>query len=196
MPTGYTSDLYELKDVSFADYATTCSRAWGARVTERDNSFSTPYVPRTVGDYETKALSNAVAKLDEFLLRTDEDWSAAFQEDKEKVFVTNAEADSIRGQRRIKYEDMLDQINAWEPPTEDHVAFKKFMVEQIEGSLEFDCKGFTWKPAILDQTIERYKIDALQNINGEIDRLMKSLAEEIERVRTSNKWVRDLFDSF
>lgn len=195
MPTGYTSDLYDLNDVSFADFAFTCSRAWGARVMERDNDWSSAYVPRTVGDYETKALSDAVAKLDEALNRSEQDWLDAFEEDTQEVLDANAEALAISRKRKAKYQDMLDQVNAWEPPTKDHVAFKTFMIEQVEGSIEFDCNERIWRPAILDQTIERYKIDTLQNINQDIDSSIKRLAEEIERVRTSNKWVQDLVDS-
>jgi len=40
---------------------------------------------------------------------------------------------------RKRYEDMLSKVRKWKPPTPDHVDLKKFMIQQLEDSIEFDC---------------------------------------------------------
>jgi len=37
MPTGYTTDIYNGKDVSFRDFALNCARAFGACIMQRDD---------------------------------------------------------------------------------------------------------------------------------------------------------------
>ena len=37
MPTGYTTDIYNGKDVSFRDFALTCARQFGACIMQRDD---------------------------------------------------------------------------------------------------------------------------------------------------------------
>ena len=41
MPTGYTSDIYDGKDISFREYALKCARNFGAYVEMRDSSLDT-----------------------------------------------------------------------------------------------------------------------------------------------------------
>ena len=42
MPTGYTEDIYNGKDVTFKDFALKCARAFGACVHQRDDDANDP----------------------------------------------------------------------------------------------------------------------------------------------------------
>lgn len=37
---------------------------------------------------------------------------------------------------------MLDQVQLWQPPTDDHMGLKEFMIQQIEESIKFDCASY------------------------------------------------------
>jgi len=41
MPSGYTSDLYEGKNISFTQFALQCARAFGAAIDQRDDACAT-----------------------------------------------------------------------------------------------------------------------------------------------------------
>jgi hypothetical protein len=42
---------------------------------------------------------------------------------------------------KVKYEAMLAEVDAYIPPSPDHVEFKKFMRDQIIESIKSDCAG-------------------------------------------------------
>ena len=42
MPTGYTEDIYNGKDVTFKDFALKCARAFGACVHQREDNIDDP----------------------------------------------------------------------------------------------------------------------------------------------------------
>ena len=61
MPTGYTSDLYEGKNISFTEFALQCSRAFGATIDQRDDGRDAPLrlpIPRL--DYSEKGLAESL----------------------------------------------------------------------------------------------------------------------------------------
>lgn len=197
MPIGYTSDLYDLKDVSFADFASTCSRAWGARIMERDSDWDAPYAPREMSTYKAESLLKALNDYNTFMNMSDSEWLDNQDAACAEYLKSEGESNVTRLKRLNAYNGMLDQVKAWEPPTDEHVNFKTFMIEQIESSIEFDCKdyGDKYRPSMLNQTVDEYKATKLSDINREIDYSMKEIAAEINRVRESNKWVQDLVES-
>lgn len=95
---------------------------------------------------------------------------------------------------KARYETMLAQVSAWEPPTPEHNGLKDFMLQQITESIKFDCSsdyddpptrvpGALW----LHQRIERTR-----------DRISRHAAEyekEVERTEGRNRWLKALRDS-
>ena len=82
---------------------------------------------------------------------------------------------------------MLVQIRAWAAPTSDHDGLKKFMISQLEDSIEFDC---TWQPEEPKQLSgAEYKAEQLAEAQRDIDYHTKEHAGEIERINRCNEWV-------
>jgi hypothetical protein len=139
MPTGYTAGI--LRGLSFPQFALNCARAFGACVTLRDDPIGMEAIP---GEFEPdghhyKEAAQARQELAELQALTPEqceqralvEWKAT------------ETARLARLERRRKdheaYEATLTQVNAWVPPTPEHVELQKFMRCQIEESIERDC---------------------------------------------------------
>ena len=93
-----------------------------------------------------------------------------------------------------KYNDMLKKVVSWNPPTEDHVELKKFMVSQIEESITFDCSlSHLSIPEKLEK--EDWISTRIEMWSKDIKYYTKNHEEEIERVNGRNNWIKQLRES-
>ncbi|KKN34696.1 hypothetical protein LCGC14_0791230 [marine sediment metagenome] len=195
MPTGYTGDI--AKGITFKQFALGCSRAFGALITMRDDSTDKPipdeFLPSV---YHAEALVEAKAELErvekislsEALDLAEEEYEA------EKRHIDSAvEANS---KLMAQYNAMLEQAQAWQPPTPGHNELKEFMVKQIKSSIEFDGMGAYYKenPAVrvlAADWLEQKRAKALKDI----DYHTKEYKKEVDRVNGRNQWVKALRNS-
>ena len=200
MPTGYTAPVKDGEITELADYALTCTRAFGAMVLLRDSDQSLEATRRYVEEqayaesssYYENALAKSKERLAELRAMTDEQVLAAANAAYEEVVASNQRSEEKRVAERARYEAMIEKVEAWEPPMEEHVGFKEFMLEQLRSSIEFDCRPFSMEPpevslAWRDEEIERE------------ERNIARYQEEIEKERERNEgrigWVTALLDS-
>lgn len=193
MPTGYTAKLHDGKPQTFEEFALEAARAMGAAIMQRDDAPG-PIVEVEPSTYELEALARDEARLTELRSFTEDDWKA---EEKRTRFDTariNRKSIQKASERRVRYEIMLAQVEAWRPPTSEHEGLKKFMVEQLTSSIEFDCsiRHLTIPPV---RAWQEYRTVQLATAENAVERSKGYLAESIERYESRNKWVRDLRDS-
>lgn len=194
MPSGYTSDIYDGKDVSFTQFALTAARGMGAAIMQRDDApgpIADEYEP---SDYHEKKLAEARKQVEQFKKLSLADWAKREIADREEMSKVVQESIRVAGERRVRYETMLAQVEAWRPPTPDHEGFKKFMTDQLQSSIDFDCSVTYLKmPPIRtpgefrDEQIAKAEKDVAYHLDGQ--------KTEIERTAGRNKWVRDLKES-
>lgn len=195
MPTGYTYPIHDGENISFTDFALLCSRAMSAAIMQRDEPLSVPIKGEYVVDsyyYENVGKAQAAVEAAENLGLIDAEIAAAerfeqavarYEESKEKVVALEA-----------RYQAMLDQVKDWEPPTEEHVGLKDFMIEQLQGSIDFDCNtSYLSEPERMDG--DKYKAQELKYAEDHLKYAKESLANAIELTRGRNKWVADLKES-
>lgn len=193
MPSGYTADLK--LDTPFEEFAFRCARGMGALIMMRDEPMNAPipdsFAPST---YEFKALESAIAS------------KAAYSEmSAQQLFDDiarhNAEMDRHAVESRERYatmraayERMIGLVEAWQPPTEDHVNFKKFMLTQLRESLEWDCHEdrvdgyypqFTGTP-------DEWRQQLIVKAERDIAYYQKAWQEEQDRTKGRNDWIRAL----
>ena len=83
-----------------------------------------------------------------------------------------------------KYEAMLAQVKKFRPPSKEHHELKKFMIEQIESSIEFDCDSEYHKKKleeIKEISAAVYRQRELKEVNWKIKHHQKELQKEIAR---------------
>lgn len=200
MPTGYTEEILNGKVKTFPDFAKICMRAFGATIHMRDESFDKPYEPRIPSDYYQNNIDRIKNVLKEAKSLSDEEIVNNKVDEilKNKEYYTKKIAEIKIN--KIKLESILKEVEKWIPPTEEHVGFKNFMIQQITDTISGDCNTkyydddlFELEKIIIDP--KKIRKDMIDTAKKELVRYTKSLKEELGRCNESNKWVEVLLKS-
>ena len=190
MPTGYTTDIYNGKDVSFKDFALNCARAFGACVMQRDDPADEKPKIMPEESYHTKALK----KLGKFKKPSEIQF---------KAFIKKQLADNKRIIKEKKtlekaYSKMIEQAAKWTPPTIEHEELKDFMIKQLVESKEWDCGVDSYECELASLSamtyndyIEKTRKEYIFNFKYHEEHLIK----EINLIKQRNKWIEDLYNS-
>lgn len=190
MPTGYTSIIE--KGATFERFVWTCARAFGAMIMMRDDSLDAP-IPQEFqpSKYNFEEIEKAKARLYDLERLTIEQAESRARAEYTSECQRVADYREEKRQLRQKYDVMLERVRAWEPPTPDHVELKKFMVQQIEESIQFDCGNY--EP---DEPKLRSGRDWLAKVVAGATRDVayheREWKAEVERTKGRNDWMAAL----
>jgi hypothetical protein len=195
MPTGYTHDVQNGKITEFRDFAERCARAMGVAILMRDDPMD-KRIPDAfeVDGYHSKAATKANAELIDLMGLSVEECKRHADEQRESRIAEREESRKRRDAERSRYEAMLAKVEAWEPPSEEHQNFKKFMRDQLTESIRFDCGDYdmSYPP---EQTGEEWRADRAESIRSTIAYHENGHAEEVQRTKDRNEWVRLMRES-
>lgn len=183
MPTGYTAPVVDGEVFQARDFVSSCARAFGAFVHQREDSLKTPTAEPDLDIYSMKGLADARADLD--VLKT---WSADRIKSEHAAYVEQAEFKNrlavIEWKRtKARLEFMLAQLEEW-TPNEQAAPIKKYAIEQIIETIAFDCgdapytstieedaqKWFDDKLTNAEELVEYYKDRFDKDLKGALDR--------------------------
>lgn len=194
MPTGYTSKLCDGPQ-TFEDFAMECARAFGALVTMRDDDTNAP-IPEefTPSVYHENAV--AFAKLELARFKAMDDRTAERDAIKEYDVAVTKYHEQREENRAIRDRlgAMRRDVREWVPPTPDHAGMKKFMLEQLDTTAEFD--GRDWsdsKPRLVSGA--DYRLAGIEKALKDIAYHTVERQKEVERCRERSAWVRALRES-
>ena len=203
MPTGYTAGILDGKINTFEEFATVCTRAFGATIHMRDNPMDSPYEPRTPSDYYTNSIQSKRERLEEIESMSDEkiveDFNTQLEADL-KYHQTKMEEDK---RNLEKLNSMIESAKSWVPPTEDHQPFRNFMIEQIETTIKVDGDPSYHVNKIVEikKQIEEginpneYREETIQEIKRQISYHETEHQKELVRCKDSNEWMEKFFES-
>lgn len=191
MPTGYTADLYAGKPTTFEEFTLTAARAMGAAILQRDDAPGPIKEANEPSSYHKAARENAVTKLAVLTNLSLAEWAQREKAQREDADRADRESEVKAAAIQVRYEAMLEQVEAWQPPTAEHEGLKKFMRDQLVESIDWDCR-VSPRPV-------RPAADPVAFAKAEIDRAARDvsyhaekLREDEERAASRSKWVRDL----
>ncbi len=190
MPTGYTADI--AKGITFQQYAMTCARAFGALIMMRDDPADAA-IPEKFepSAYYAKSLKEAQARVAELGAMTPAQVDAAADKDYDTAMARWHKGNAESAALRQKYETMLAAVDAWQPPTANHIELKKFMSEQIRSSIEFDCRdSHDDKPVKVSPT-EWYLAEQKEAMRH-LGYAAEENAKEVARAADRTTWVAAL----
>jgi hypothetical protein len=96
---------------------------------------------------------------------------------------------------KAKYEAMLEQVEAWTPPTPEHVGVKKFMIDQLKISISFDCGIGRDRNTVMQLDGAAWLAKKIAACEACVARHELEHAKELERTESCNKWLSDLRES-
>lgn len=195
MPTGYTADIE--KGISFKEYATKCLRNFGAAITLRDEPWDTPITKETIcGNRDMshyhKKLEDANQEYERFISLTEEQKRIDFENEKsEKINRYNGYIQE-KLELKKKYLQMLEKVKLFQAPTDDHVALKNFMENQIHDSIEWDCKLNFYYEEIEktnNKTFEDYLREKEESLLEDIEVQEKEIIDNTDRNDIRWDWI-------
>lgn len=192
MPTGYTDVLNENPQTSFATFALRCARNFGVCIHMRDTSLDTPPPEELhVDEYHVKALREAEAKARDLEIMTPDDATARAADEYSRQMASWTESKAKTERQRAVYEAMLKKARAWEPPSKEHVGLKKFMIEQLEGSIDFDCMDpERYRPKRLDGPA--WLAEQRKRAAWDVNYHREHLDRATKHAREGTEWLRAL----
>jgi hypothetical protein len=203
MPTGYTAPVQDGTITELSDFILSVARGWMPMVLLRDSDQSLDatkrfiesetYFEKTGEDsYNQKVIRENTEKIKRLQAMTDEEALAASQAKADEVIKENAEYARKKAIERGRYETMIAKVEAWEPPSENHVKFKEYMLEQLRESLEHDCGVFSMPvPAVS----VAWRDNEISRLYASVARAKTSIEEARERNEARREWVVSLLNS-
>jgi hypothetical protein len=203
MPTGYTAGIIDGKITTFEQFATQCSRAFGATIHMRDNPLDSPYEPRTPSEYYVNSLQSQREKLEEMKTMTDE----AIVQDFENLL-----NDSLKYHERElektkvnlgRLNSIMESAKSWVPPTEDHEGVRDYMIDQLEitikadGDPSYHVNKIVQAKKELEEGIDPkvYREEKIKEIEDRISYYGAEVQKELERCKQSNDWMDKFLES-
>ena len=194
MPTGYTADIGD-KDITFKQFVWSCARNFDALVMMRDDPIDAE-IPEEFkpSNYDKESLEKAYRELKDLDQISEKEATLKAIEECNKKNKQEKEYEEKKLVLKNKYLFMLEKVKAWNPPSPDHENLKKFMISQIEESIDFDCKVYFNKTNTPLSGKDWLK-EKRDHILWEIEYHTKEDREECERVAGRNLWLKQLRES-
>jgi hypothetical protein len=190
MPTGYTTDIYNGKDVSFRDFALNCARAFGACIMQRDDPADEKPKIMPEESYHTEELK----KLGKFKKPTKAEFDSYVIE---RIADCKETIDKMK-KLQTAYNKKIEEAQNWNPPTPEHEGLKKFMIQQLTESMLFDCSYDHYESELKKlnkMTYDDYFEQQKQYHKWKIKYHIEYLEKDLNNIRKRNKWIQDLYNS-
>jgi hypothetical protein len=203
MPTGYTAGIIDGKITTFEQFATQCSRAFGATIHMRDNPLDSPYEPRTPSEYYVNSLQSQREKLEETKTMTDE----AIVQDFETLLKDRLEYHERELEKTKvnlgRLNSIMESAKSWVPPTEDHEGVRDYMIDQLEitikadGDPSYHVNKIVQAKKELEEGIDPkvYREEKIKEIEDRISYYGGEVQKELERCKQSNDWMDKFLES-
>lgn len=193
MPTGYTCDIYEGSCNDYKEYIMKCARAFGALIEMRDEPLDAPIPEKFEPDsYYPDQIKKLEEELKNFKELSLEEIETEYEKAKNEAYADWLVEMKNRNDILSRYNRILEQVEKWEPPTDDHNSLKDFAVTQLKNSINHDCGVTKFEFPIKEVWIKQY---SKKSIEDEIEFYKKRHEEEIAAYVRKNKWIKDLRDS-
>jgi hypothetical protein len=192
MPTGYPADVQAGKITTLDQFAWHCARAFGACITMRDDSQSAAiperFEPET--SHYDEQITLALTEQERLQKMTDLEAEQAASDEFHQRILENQRYLAEKAEHRARYEAMLAKVRAWRCDKEID-GLRKFMVEQLESSIQFDCGDYE-PPVVKKLAGPEWLKRRLSDAAARLARSKVEREKEIQRVAGRNAWLAQL----
>lgn len=182
MASGYTHKLHE-GEQEFSEFILDCARAFGAYIHLRDEPHAVlSKINDCTADYQRR-VDRASEEYVEFTALSEFEQRDIY--DKEIAEIEKHEKESRENKKAVaeRYGKMLGKVLAWQAPKELE-NLKEFMKEQLESSIEFDCKVYKSRIREFGDWLD----DKVSYLERSIERAEEQVREEKKRVKEQHAW--------
>ncbi len=195
MPTGYTADVQSGKITSFPQFAMQCARAFGALIELRDEPLTTPipadFKPDTA--WHDQEIAKAIADIARLNVMSLDEAAVAAEAEYHSEMAHHVERRAEKVAVKARYDAMLKEVVAWEPPSSKHEGLKDFMADQLSQSIKYDC--YDWPDLDPPPAPEIWLAQALATAHRNVAYHQEERCKKIERAAARTRWVKQLRES-
>ena len=202
MPTGYTAGIEDGEITTGKDFLKLCTRAFGIAMDLRDEPLSIPTPTKFEPNiYYKDRLEKEKAELEKCRKMSFEDAKTKMiksHEDRVKTYKSMAEK-ALRTNE--KYAKVRAEVEAWNPPTEEHYNLKKFALEQIDMCVEKQewideyLQKSNKKLDDSDEAVKKFIDEEIEYCYKSVKRAEENWEEELKRVVSKNAWMEKFLNS-
>lgn len=199
MPTGYTAYIEDGNISTGKDFLTLCCRAFGVCIDMKDDLLSVPIPEEFVPDmYYKKRYDDALLALEKAKSITESEAVEIMKSEKKgreesiKSYIEKEE------KQKEAYSKIRTEIEAWIPPTSEHINLKNFALEQIDISMPGLSSYYNEELAKnqIEVSPQEYIKNQITLKENSVKRAKESYDAEIKRTDEKNKWLKLFRDSF
>lgn len=187
MPTGYTAPVVDGTITKFSDFAMSCARAFGALIHMRDESNDVP-IPEKIPEYTyaQDRLRELRKERTDFHLMSGGELEIMYETAmaERKRYAEECTLSTRASNARIAA--MVKQVEAWVPPTPEHVGLKDFMISQLEMSYASEREPQGIPP------LDLWRADKLADFERDIRYYTEDAEKEKKRNEERQKWLDNL----
>lgn len=194
MPSGYTSDIYEGKDVSAKEFILKCARAFGATILMRDEPLDKEIPTFKPDKFYLSELEKVKQKLEIYKNMSVEEAQKMLDNSFEKEVESYHKRMKNNSELEERYRKVLNGVNQWSPPSDDHIKLKEYAINQLEESISFDCNQSYLNPPVKQDATEWLDL-MINDTENKIVRYKQQWDEEVKRTNERNEWVKALKES-
>jgi poly-D-alanine transfer protein DltD len=199
--TGYTQALVD-NNLDFPTFALTCARAFGVCISLRDESLdvlppekieeNSYYLEQLKKTNEKFRLLNAMSKKEAL------EWSR--NEIARQIANLKKVKEEVLAKDEIgKCRAMVEKVEAWEPPTEEHIGLKTFMLQQLSESIRYASSSTSYYDEGIEKlektNPDKFFQEEIEDVAKDLTRYGKEWEKELLRTQESNNWLKSLRDS-
>jgi hypothetical protein len=203
--TGYVHGLVD-NNLTFKQFASTCAYAFGALMQYRDSNVDRTTLPDDVEKalkddsmetYYEDQLKRETKEYNKLKAFTKKEREAFGKENRDKQLKENRESLKQALKEKKIVQDMLKKVEAWEPPTPDHVNYKKFMIDQLNMSTFMDDYYYSNVNKLEYTTPLQYYTEILKASKDQISFYKRQIKEQKAKksVEKCGDWVKQLKES-
>ena len=195
MPTGYTGKIYNGEEQAFEEFILRCARGVAAFIGQRDDSPEAPLKRAEPNNYYGKKMDEVSAELNRLKAMSPQEATAAESEERGRAMDERQKCETEAPVLMERYQRMLSQAKQWKPPTPDHVGLKRFMIEQLETSIDHDCSVEAWPKVPPATSGEEWRSKKIEKALHVLAYYEAENLKEIRRTEEINRWIDQLYES-
>ena len=193
MPTGYTQRILDAKTpLTLRQFTLLCARAFGALIEMRDDDLDAP-IPEEFkpSDYHLKELDKAKSKLVRLSKWTKTQQKAFNVAERKKQVKRLKKSLATTEAENSRLSNMRELVTTWDCPFQ-LLTLKDFMMDQIKISMhttEYETKALSEA-----EKADHYQTE-LRSAARDIEYHTERYAEEVNRIKERNEWIKQLRES-
>ena len=195
MPTGYTAAVQDGTVTTLNDFALMCARNFGALVHMRDDQYAP--IPEVIepSNFYRKRIVSLTRHLDRLRAMGPSEAQRACQQAYSQSMAFWKRTCDNRAIHRVRYQAMLEQVQAWQSPTPDHEALRSFMLSQLTESVNWDCDAEYCEKMPSIQRWTDWLADQIERTKYKLENARRDWADEANRAAQKTCWLQDLRSS-